>query len=85
MKWNVVNKLDCIEGLKNIDTDSVDCIISDPPYNIGKDFGNNKTKQALKDYANWCEDWISECERILAPSGTLYIYGISEILSLIHI
>jgi site-specific DNA-methyltransferase (adenine-specific) len=81
MKWNEVNKLDCIEGLKNIDTNSVDCIIADPPYNVGKDFGNNKTRQALKDYANWCEEWIVECERILAPSGTLYIYGFSEILA----
>ena len=49
MKWNEVNKLDCIDGLKNIESDSVDCIIADPPYNIGKDFGNNKTRQAPKD------------------------------------
>jgi len=85
MLWNKINKLDCIVGLKNIDSDSVDCIIADPPYNIGKDFGNNKTTQQIKDYAAWCREWLIECERILAPSGTLYIYGFSEILAHISV
>ena len=81
MNWNEVNKLDCVEGLKSIEADSIDCIIADPPYNIGKDFGNNKTQQAIKEYADWCDTWIAECERILSPSGTLYVYGFSEILA----
>ena len=81
MNWNEVNKLDCVEGLKSIEADSIDCIIADPPYNIGKDFGNNKTRQAIKEYADWCDTWIAECERILSPSGTLYVYGFSEILA----
>ena len=28
-------------GMKNIKSESVDIIICDPPYNIGKNFGNN--------------------------------------------
>lgn len=39
-------KLDIIHGdslfiLKNIETNSIDSIIADPPYNLGKNYGNN--------------------------------------------
>lgn len=31
---------DCISTLKSIKDKSVDLIFADPPYNLGKDFGN---------------------------------------------
>lgn len=82
---NIIFNEDCIKGLKKINTDSIDIIICDPPYNIGKDFGNNSDKQEFQDYLKWCDKWIFECIRILKPSGTLYIYGFSEILSFIRV
>lgn len=82
---NIINKEDCISGMKKIDTNSVDIIIADPPYNIGKDFGNNSDKQEFNKYLTWCNEWISECIRVLNPSGTLYIYGFSEILAFIRV
>ncbi len=81
LKWNEVNLIDCIEGLSQLEDNSVDCFIVDPPYNIGKDFGNNKTKKDIQEYVDWCEAWIVQCERALKPSGTMYIYGFSEILA----
>ena len=79
---NIIND-DCIKQMKLIHSDSVDIIICDPPYNIGKDFGNNSDKQEMDKYLVWCDEWITECIRILKPNGTLYIYGFSEILALI--
>ena len=76
---------DCIEGMRKMEPDSVDIIICDPPYNIGKDFGNNSDKQEMDDYLNWCDEWIAECIRILKPHGILYIYGFSEILAFIRV
>ena len=81
---NVYNE-DCIIGMKNIKDNSANIIICDPPYNIGKDFGNDSDKQKLDEYLNWCDTWISECIRILKPDGTLYIYGFSEILAFIRV
>ena len=49
MQINKIYNMDAIEGLKNLNTDSADCIIIDPPYNIGKDFGNNKMKKPIKE------------------------------------
>ena len=84
-KTQKVVKEDCIEGMKKVKDESVDIVICDPPYNIGKDFGNNSDKQKMDDYLVWCDDWIRECIRILKPAGTLYIYGFSEILAFIRV
>jgi site-specific DNA-methyltransferase (adenine-specific) len=72
---------DVIEGLKKVKSDSVDCIILDPPYNIGKNYGNNKTKLEMSEYVLWAQQWLVECERILKPNGTMYVYGFSEVLA----
>ena len=76
---------DCIKKIKEMKAESVDIIICDPPYNIGKDFGNNSDKQNMDVYLKWCDEWIKECIRVLKPKGTLYIYGFSEILSFIRV
>jgi len=79
-----INCEDCISGMKKIADGTVDIIICDPPYNIGKDFGNDSDKQDMDKYLIWCDLWIAECLRILKPAGTLYIYGFSEILAFIR-
>ena len=84
-EFNKIYNEDCITGMKNIESESIDIIICDPPYNIGKDFGNNSDKQKMQDYLIWCDEWIKECIRILKPNGTLYIYGFSEILAFIRV
>jgi site-specific DNA-methyltransferase (adenine-specific) len=84
LEFNKIHNEDCIAGMKKIKDESVDIVICDPPYNIGKDFGNDSDKQKMDDYLLWCDDWITECLRILKPQGTLYIYGFSEILAFIR-
>jgi len=84
LEINKIYNEDCVIGMKKITSESVDIIICDPPYNIGKDFGNNSDKQKMDDYLLWCDNWIVECLRILKPQGTLYIYGFSEILAFIR-
>jgi len=81
---NTIHHEDCITGMKLLADMSVDIIICDPPYNIGKDFGNNSDKQTMEQYLKWCDEWIAECMRILKPRGTLYIYGFSETLAFIR-
>src|SRR3989344_5843909 len=44
---------DATAELKKLPNESCDIIIIDPPYNIGKDFGNNIDKRELTDYVSW--------------------------------
>ena len=85
LQKNTVICEDCVTGMSKLRSNSVDIIICDPPYNIGKDFGNDSDKQEFNAYLEWCDTWIKECIRILKPTGTLYIYGYSEILSFIRV
>jgi len=75
---------DSLKILPTLKSESAQIIIADPPYNIGKDFGNNSDKQPMDEYLVWCEQWIKECIRILKPNGTMFIYGFSEILAMIY-
>jgi site-specific DNA-methyltransferase (adenine-specific) len=85
MEANKVYLQDCIAGMSKLEDKSVQIIICDCPYNIGKDFNNNSDRQPLEDYLTWCDKWITECLRILKPNGTMYIYGFSEILAYIRV
>lgn len=70
---SVVVHGDCIEVLASIKSQSVDLIFADPPYNIGKDFGNNKDQwDSVDEYIAWCKKWIDECMRVLKDNGTMY-------------
>jgi site-specific DNA-methyltransferase (adenine-specific) len=84
LEMNVIYNEDCIQGMKKINSNIVDIIICDPPYNIGKDFGNDSDKQDMNTYLEWCDQWIAECLRILKPHGTMYIYGFSETLAFVR-
>jgi site-specific DNA-methyltransferase (adenine-specific) len=74
---------DVIDVLPRIESHTAQIIIADPPYNIGKDFGSGTVQMGMNDYLDWCDAWISECMRILKPTGSMYIYGFSETLALI--
>ena len=80
-KWNSINCADAVEALQSIPSNSVDCVLIDPPYNIGVKFGNFSYKKKIEEYVEWCEKWLSESERILKDNGTMYVYGFSEILA----
>jgi site-specific DNA-methyltransferase (adenine-specific) len=84
LDMNLIYNEDCIQGMKKINSETVDIVICDPPYNIGKDFGNDSDKQDMNTYLQWCDEWITECLRILKPHGTLYIYGFSETLAFVR-
>jgi site-specific DNA-methyltransferase (adenine-specific) len=74
---------DFLEVVKDFPDQTFQIIIADPPYNIGKDFGNESDRQSEDKYLEWCELWINQCLRVLKRNGTLFIYGFSETLALI--
>lgn len=65
---------DALIELGNIKTESVDLIIADPPYNLGKDYGNNHDIQGFEEYLSFSRKWLTQARRILKTSGTLYVF-----------
>jgi site-specific DNA-methyltransferase (adenine-specific) len=85
MEPNKVHLMDCVAGMRELPAEYAQVVVCDPPYNIGKDFGNDSDRQQFDDYIEWSCTWIAEAYRILRPDGTLYIYGFSEILAHIQV
>jgi len=54
---------DCIEVMKEMEDDSVDLVLTDPPWGINKE-GIIGDKLSSKEYRNWIEKVVSEIERI---------------------
>ena len=69
---------DCIEELKKIKDNSVDLIVTDPPFNIGKKYGKYKDSLKKEEYIQWCEFWLKECVRVLKEGGALYLFNYPE-------
>ncbi len=64
---------DALEELKTIPSESVTLIVTDPPYNLNKDYGNNDDNFAFDDYLSFSRRWLNEAKRILAPNGAIYV------------
>ena len=55
---------DCLAEMAKMKDLSVDLAFVDPPYNVGKDYGENKDNLPLDEYYLWCKQWIKELKRI---------------------
>ena len=70
---------DCLERMKEIPDESVDLIITSPPYNLGNNHhtGNNRIviyadNMPEIEYQKWQIEVLKECYRVLKPDGSLF-------------
>jgi len=60
---------DCLIEMKKIEDKSIDLVLTDPPYNIGK-----ASWDKIDNYVEWCGRWILECQRVLKNNGSFYFF-----------
>lgn len=86
MERNKIYYGDCIQQMNQLDDESVDLIIADPPYNLNKNFGNNSDKwNEIEDWVAWSQKWIDVAIKKLKPTGSIFIYGIHHYLCYIQV
>jgi len=80
---------DCVEAMRSLPDNSIDCIFADPPYNLqlGGDLNRPDGSQvdAVTDhwdqfdsfavYDKFTRDWMTEARRVLKPDGALWVIG----------
>jgi site-specific DNA-methyltransferase (adenine-specific) len=71
---------DCLEEMKNIESGSIDMVLTDPPYGTVKGLGDGNVNHGMKGKTGWDEvidhkRMISECERILRTNGALALFS----------
>lgn len=73
----MIENTDCIKFLENLQSDSIDLVLTDPPYFIGFDGGQgwDSKWENEKEYLDWCEIWTKECFRVLKPNRMFTVFG----------
>jgi DNA modification methylase len=89
VKTNRIECGECVQKLKKLESESVDLVFADPPYNL--QLGGDLTRpdqshvDAVEDgwdkfdsfaaYDAFSRDWLSEARRILKPDGAIWVIG----------
>ena len=62
----------------------VDLILTDPPYNLNKDFGNDSDKLPLDEFLRVTRTRVANCKELLKPNGSLIWFGIHHYIGFIQ-
>lgn len=77
---------DSLEVLEQIPANAIDLVVADPPYNLGKDYGNNHDLKGFEEYLHFSRKWLKLAHEKLKPSGTIYVFmGVRFVSYLYHI
>lgn len=68
---------DCLDLMRGLDSDSVDMVFADPPFNLNKLYPSSiNDNLKTEHYLEWCETWLSECIRLLKQGGSLFLWNL---------
>lgn len=71
---------DCNDALRKINDNSIDLIFTDPPYNVGLDYGKYyNDRKKWNDFYAENKLWLAECARVLNKKGSFYLMSYPEI------
>lgn len=85
LELNKIYNMDCIEGLKKADNDSIDLIVTDPPYYLPassyvgarQSKYNKYSRRTLEDtsvFKTYFKLIFEELDRVIKESGTYYVF-----------
>jgi site-specific DNA-methyltransferase (adenine-specific) len=65
---------DALTGIARVADASVDLVLADPPYGLGKDYGNDSDRLGANEYLAWSRRWIDAVVPKLKANGSLYVF-----------
>ncbi len=87
IKINEIYNMDCIKGMKLIPDETIDLVVTDPPFAIdfkARRSNYNRVQSRVlegyneirsEDYYEFTISWMREVFRILKPSGSMYVFS----------
>ena len=76
MEINKIQLIDCLTGLRLVESEGINLIVTSPPYNIGKAY---EKRAPIQIYLDWQKELIAEYFRVLSPSGSL-VYQVGNFI-----
>jgi DNA modification methylase len=74
--YNQIYNMDCLEGLRLLDSDSINCVCTSPPYWALRDYGvpgQIGQENTPQEYIDRLCAVFEEVRRVLRPDGTLWL------------
>jgi site-specific DNA-methyltransferase (adenine-specific) len=68
---NKIHNVDCIVGMKCVPDNSVDLVVTSPPYNVNIKYDVYDDKLSMDEYFKWVEEWLTEVYRTLKDDGRI--------------
>ncbi len=65
---------DFLTDAANLPDASIDLIVADPPYGLGKDYGNDSDMRSGENFLSWTYEWLDLAIPKLKASGSLYVF-----------
>lgn len=76
---------DCVDELSLLPDHCAQLVIADPPYNLGPEFGIDNEWVRSSEWLPWCREWLTQAQRVLAPGGSIFVYGIHHYQAYIQV
>jgi DNA modification methylase len=76
MKLNKIHCIDVLEGLRKLPDNSIDCVVTSPPYWALRDYGTAGQlglEDNPQDYINKIVEIMKECKRVIKPTGSIWL------------
>ncbi len=64
---------DCLAGMASLAPESVDVVVTSPPYNLNIAYSKYRDDAPREEYLDWCCEWASEVRRVLKPDGSFFL------------
>src|SRR5437763_1806086 len=73
LKLNDVYCMNCLDGMDELDENSIDMMFTSPPYNVGIDYDTHNDKMTKEDYYSFINLWFKKLYRVMKNDGRIAI------------
>lgn len=73
IELNKIYNMNCIDGMKEMRNNSIELIITSPPYNVGIKYKDWNDEMLIDDYLAFTNQWLKEAYNILKDDGRIAI------------
>ena len=64
---------DCLAGMAALAAESVDLVVTSPPYNLDIAYASYRDDAPRAEYLDWSYRWAAEVQRVLQPGGSFFL------------
>lgn len=77
IELNKIHNMDCVKGMKLLPDNSIDLIVTSPPYIDMRDYGHKDGTIKPEEYVEWLRPKVKEMLRILKPTGS-FVFNVND-------